>query len=212
MNVNTIFQSWNKIIDNELEQELGKIIKDLRVEYYTKKVYPDKFNIFRAFREVNIDECNAVLIGMDPYHNIYNNQPSACGLSFVTENGFINPSLRILSESLNINPNDFKDFMLSRKVLLLNTYLTVEQGKPGSHRNIWSKFSKMLINKISRNRTDLNWILLGNDAKALKSEIISGNIHYSIHPAAYIYKSQADINPNMKYKELKNVWKDLKWI
>ena len=105
---------------------------------------------------------------------------------------------------MDIKPFEFKDFAIKNGILLLNTYLTVEHGLPGSHRKLWDEFSKMLINKISRQKTNLNWILLGNDAKTLHPEIISGNIYTAIHPAAYA------IAKATKYKELDNIWLSLK--
>jgi uracil-DNA glycosylase len=207
--INLQFNTWSKlIIDNPLVmKELDVVMQQIEPLYglYRGKIFPEKSNIFRCFREINIETCKYVLIGQDPYHNVYNNVPSACGLSFVTENGYINPSLRILSASLGIDPLEFKDFMLDNRVLLLNTTLTVFRSQPNSHIDVWSKFTKILINKISREKTNLNWILLGGDAKALKSEILMGNIYTAIHPAAYV-------NQDRKVQELQNLFIDCNLI
>ena len=204
MNIDKIFQSWSLLIDEKLIDKLKIINETLKSEYKNKSIYPPKNQIFRAFKELDINDCKTVLVGMDPYNNLYKGIPSACGLSFVTENGYVNPSLNVLSKSLDIKPFEFKDFAIKNGILLLNTYLTVEHGLPGSHRKLWDEFSKMLINKISRQKTNLNWILLGNDAKTLHPEIISGNIYTAIHPAAYA------IAKATKYKELDNIWLSLK--
>lgn len=198
-----LFQSWSTVVDDKLITELESIIEKLKIEYRSKIIFPHQSKIFRAFKEMPINECKTILIGFDPYNNVYKNEPSACGLSFVTENGYVNPSLDVLSKSLQIKPFEFRDFAKKNGILLLNVYLTVEKGNPGSHRNIWSEFSNMLINKISKEKRDLNWILLGNDAKTLKSEIVFGNIYTCIHPAAYA------IAKAVKYKELENIWLQL---
>ena len=54
-------------------------------------------------------------------------------------------------------------------VLLLNTCLTVEESKPGSHQNIgWEEFTDYLIKKISNNGY-IVFILWGAKAHAKES-------------------------------------------
>lgn len=203
---NSHFRSWSSFIENNLniKRELQKTVVKLRES--TNTYFPKSSQIFRAFREVSIDDVQYVLIGMDPYNNIYKNKPSACGLAFVTENGYINPSLRVLSENLNIHPNEFKDFMLRKKVLLLNYSLTVECNKAGSHKSYWKDFSKVLIASISRYKPNLTWILLGNDAKELSEFIVDGKIMKDVHPS-YLHR-----NGISKYQSYQRMFKELNWI
>lgn len=139
-----------------------------------------------------------------PYPNIYKGEPSACGLSFVTENGYVNPSLRILCKCLNIEPSQFKDIMLSKGVLLLNSALTLQQGKSGSHLKLWATFTRLLITFISFERKDIKWILLGKDAQRFKQYISNkDNIVEAPHPVSYVYSG------NTEYTELKQMFKEL---
>jgi uracil-DNA glycosylase len=141
-----------------------------------------------------------------PYPNIYKDEPSACGLSFVTENGYVNPSLRILCRSIGIEANGevFKDYMLSRGVLLLNSALSLEKGKSGSHLKLWNLFTTLLVELISTKYPNITWILLGKDAQKFKQYINHNNVLEAPHPVSYVY------NGNTEYKELKELFKQIK--
>jgi len=201
------FETWWSLLNGSpCFNELNKIIETLRIEYNEYSVYPTKTNIFRAFRETSIDNCKYILLGMDPYINEYKGEPSACGLSFVTENGYVNPSLRILCKSLKIEPTEFKHYMLSKGVLLLNSALTVRAKESGSHLKLWHPFTKHLIEYISENLPDVTWILLGKDAQKFKQFIKSNNVVEAPHPVSYVYSGNTD------YTELKEMFKKLNWL
>lgn len=209
MNIANHFETWSSFIEEipELESELLTVTNTIKPLYQQKNIYPIQKNIFRAFREVKYDQIQNVLIGMDPYHNTYKGVPSACGLSFVTENGYVNPSLRILQKALNINsPSEFKELMIKNNTLMLNVALTVEEGTPTSHLKYWNLFTRYLIHHLSTQKPNLNWILLGLEAQRLQSHIVSGNIKMGRHPAAFIYAGGND------YSELTNIFKDLNYI
>lgn len=209
MNIANHFETWSSFIEEipELESELLTVTNTIKSLYQQKNIYPIQKNIFRAFREVKYDQIQNVLIGMDPYHNTYKGVPSACGLSFVTENGYVNPSLRILQKALSINsPNEFKELMIKNNTLMLNVALTVEEGTPTSHLKYWNLFTRYLIHHLSTQKPNLNWILLGLEAQKLQSHIVSGNIKMGKHPAAFIYAGGND------YSELTNIFKDLNYI
>lgn len=139
-----------------------------------------------------------------PYPNEYKGMPSTCGLSFVTENGYLNPSLRILCKSLNIEPSEFKHYMLSKGVLLLNSALTLRAKESGSHLKLWQPFTEILIETISEKLPNITWILLGKDAQKFKKCIRNTNILEAPHPASYIYSGDKE------YTELKQVLNKIK--
>lgn len=211
VDINTdLFYNWSsKIIKDELfEKELLKVLTRIALLYKTKTIFPIYNNIFRAFKETSIEDCEYVLLGMDPYHNEYRAKPSACGLSFVTENGYINPSLRILLNSLKLNtPEEFYNLMINeKKVLMLNTSFTVEKGKPGSHIKFWENISQKLIMNISKECPKLKWILLGREAQKYRSFVVKGEIYTAPHPASYIYRK------GVSTLELDILFKKLNWI
>ena len=73
-------------------------------------------------------------------------------------------------------------------VLLLNTYLTVERGKPGSDRNIGlERFTDYVLSKLSENKTNIVYLLWGKHAQEKAKIINSANnkIIMSAHPSPY---------------------------
>lgn len=155
-------------------------------------IYPPNNQILRAFKECPMDTCKVVIIGQDPYHNVYNGKPSACGVAFATENGYVSPSLKIMFEELHREyDKDYRPEDLFRwckeGVLLLNTSLTVEESKPNSHKPIWETFISMLIEAISTAKPNLVWLLMGNEAKSFEKNILNGNIVKTVHPMADRY-------------------------
>lgn len=193
------FESWYHIIENSnLSIEYEEIMSKLDVLYENSTCLPEKSKIFRAFRETDYDDCSCVLLGMDPYPGIYNGQPSACGLSFATENGYINPSLRIILQNLiedglrnSSDPLSGKELINWAKqgMLLLNSALTIEKGISGSHLKVWSEWTKMFITILSKKRPEIIWVLLGRDAEKFKQYIISENVIIAPHPMTNIYQA-----------------------
>ena len=50
-------KSWNKFFDSEKEQEYFKdLMSRLDEEYRNKIIYPEKENLFRAFKETKLDD------------------------------------------------------------------------------------------------------------------------------------------------------------
>lgn len=193
------FDTWSSFIDQSgLSLEYENLLNNIDVLYENSTCFPEKDKIFRAFRETSYDNCNCVLLGMDPYPGVYNDIPSACGLSFATENNYINPSLRIMlnnlvEDGLRNKSNTFKGTELlnwaKQGMLLLNTALTIQKGLTGSHLNVWKYWTEYFITHLSKKRPDIIWILLGNDAKSFKKFIISENVIEAPHPMTDIYKA-----------------------
>lgn len=72
-------------------------------------------------------------------------------------------------------------FHAEQGVLLLNTALTVEQSKPGSHLKLWEPFIKEVL-KILNEKENLVWILWGRKAQAYK-KYIDNPTHFFIESA-----------------------------
>jgi len=135
-----------------------------------KKYYPERENIFNAFKLCPLEKLKVVILGQDPYHD-----GSATGLAFSnrSDSTTLSPSLRnILKEVENNASNGLKldqDPNLERwakqGVLLLNTALTVEKGNPGSHADLWDKFTIEVLKKISKEISAIVYILWGSYAK-----------------------------------------------
>jgi uracil-DNA glycosylase len=176
-----------------LEDELGRPhLTELLafVDANGARVFPPKEDVFRALELTPLSETKAVIVGQDPYHG----PGQAQGLCFSVRPGFkpLPRSLRTILRELegdgyrasddgNLEP------WARQGVLLLNTALTVQGGKPGSHSARWRLFTDAVIRLAARepSRVFLLW-----GAQAQEKEIIitktSGsraNLLKSSHPA-----------------------------
>lgn len=144
----------------------------------TAEIYPPAQQVFAAMDLVPFDQVRVVILGQDPYHG----PGQANGLAFsVPVEINTPPSLRNIFKEIaaDIDGGQYtlpRDSDLSdwcrQGVLLLNTTLTVERGKPGSHRNIgWQPLTDQIISTLSEKRTGLVFMLWGNHAREKRSLI-----------------------------------------
>lgn len=111
-------------------------IKDEREQ--GKTIYPQDNDIFRCLTITPPDTVKAVIIGQDPYHE----EGQANGLAFSVNEGIaIPPSLRNIYKEYTADTgkpaprSGSLDAWAKQGVLLLNTVLTVEDGKANSHKD-----------------------------------------------------------------------------
>ena len=131
-------------------------------------IFPPIPSIFRALELVCFNEVKVLILGQDPYHGFR----QANGLSFsVNKEIMIPPSLKNifleLKNDLNIPISKHGDLTswAQQKILLLNSILTVEQGKPNSHKELgWDKLTNKIISKLS-NRGNMIFVLWGKTAQ-----------------------------------------------
>lgn len=111
---------------------------------------PEKKYIFNALNKCPPENVKVVIIGQDPY--IHSNEPH--GFSFSVKPGVkIPPSLRTIFEELcdeynieSLPKNGCLIQWVSEGVLLLNSVLTVHEGKSDSHKGIgWENFTSAII-------------------------------------------------------------------
>lgn len=174
-------ECWREFLKEELvAPPLCHLYKKLLSIQY----YPPRRDIFNVFN-MNIEDIKLVVLGQDPYpHN------AACGYSFAVAEGVKKPvSLRIMEKELGheLDPS-LKDW-IAKGVFLLNTALTVESGKPGSHIEYWAIFTRNLIHKIST-ENPCSWLLMGKYAQKYSAFIQNKDKNHIFevpHPAAEVY-------------------------
>ena len=174
-------KSWNKFF-NDNPIDLDKFYND------EVNVYPPRELVFKVF-EMNIKDIKIILIGQDVFH--CKNQ--ANGLAFsVNKDIKIPPSLRnIFKEIKNNFPDrnyEFEHGDLTRwfeieKIFLLNTSLTVEEKKPGSHIQNWKNFTDNVIKYICKKNKNCIFLLLGKYAQGKKDLITNNKIIEAPHPS-----------------------------
>ena len=184
-------KTWREVLTKEKEKDYYKILqKKLKIKSLEARVFPEKSKMFDAFVYTPLDKIQVVILGQDPYHKF----EQADGLSFSTPIHIKNPPsmLNILKEiqsDLNQQSSCSKGDLHSWAkdgVLLLNTILSVQEGKAKSHHNIgWETFTNNIISYISSNCENIIFLLWG--ASAISKEVlINASNHYilkSVHPS-----------------------------
>ncbi len=192
MNVK-IEKSWENQLKHYFKTEEWKNLASfIKNEYKTKTIYPKPGDIFNSFNSTPFEKVKVIILGQDPYHG----PKQAHGLSFsVPDKTTIPPSLKNIykeiQNDLGINKdldNGNLESLAKQGVLLLNSVLTVEKGKPGSHAKIgWEEFTDYVIKKLSEEKTHCVFILWGNYAKQ-KGKNIKKEKHLileSTHPSPF---------------------------
>ncbi len=168
-------ESWQEFLQSEFAKPyFRELSKFLHAEYDRTTVYPRKTQVFSAFI-TDLNEVKVVILGQDPYHT-----PGAAeGLAFsVPPSQPIPPSLVNIYKEIDddighhANPNGSLRCWQKQGVLLLNTVLTVEAHKPGSHRGKgWETFTTATIQYLNEKRPHLVFMLWGRDARNKKALI-----------------------------------------
>lgn len=183
--------SWKPYLSQELEkpymQELLQFLKSEKSK--GKKIFPPEDKIFAAFEQTPFDQVKVVILGQDPYHAL----GQAHGLSFsVGEKVKLPPSLvnifKELKSDLSKEPPTQGSLVkwAEQGVLLLNSVLTVEEGKAGSHhKKGWEKFTDKVIEVLNHEKKNLVFILWGAPAQK-KAAHVDETKHFlikSVHPS-----------------------------
>jgi len=183
--------SWKRALAPEFEKPYMKDLKRfLEDEYKSGKViYPKKSEIFAALNLTPLPRVKAVILGQDPYHG----PGQAHGLCFSVKPGVqIPPSLQNIFHELKHQvgvpvpkAGDLTKWA-TKGILLLNTSLTVERGKAGSHQNRgWETFTDRIIQVVSEGRENVVFFLWGSFAQR-KAPLIDRKKHLmltSAHPS-----------------------------
>lgn len=187
----TSCQTWEDALKGEREQAYFQaalnFVKQERVKGRT--IYPAHGDIFNAFKYTPFDQIKVVIIGQDPYHG----PGQAHGLCFSVKAGVPKPPslLNICKElhddlGIPIPQHGNLEKWAQQGVLLLNTSLTVEAGKPQSHANIgWEKFTDKVIQILNEQKKGLIFILWGSPAQK-KGAMIDPTKHHILkapHPS-----------------------------
>lgn len=192
MDFNAVNKSWREILFDEFKKDYWHDLSSfIKKEYSHKVIYPRLDNIFSAFKQTPFDELKVVILGQDPYHGA----GQAHGLAFSVQNDIrIPPSLKNIYKEIaddvggDIPQHGDLSHWAKQGVLLLNSTLTVEAGKPGSHQKRgWEVFTDQVIKKISDNKDHVVFILWGNYAKS-KSNLIDSKRHLILkapHPSPF---------------------------
>lgn len=148
-----------------------------------KAIFPFAPNVLRAFYLTPLFMLKAVILGQDPYPGMSKKgMPKAIGVCFASDrlSGEIPDSLKTVYGELERTVENWKqpghaDITSWGKqgVLLINTALTVEANRPGSHTGYWKPFTEKLMDYINENCRDVVFMLWGKHAQKAAETIYS---------------------------------------
>ena len=143
-------------------------------------VFPPEEAAYTALELTAPEDVRVVILGQDPYHE----PGQAHGLAFSVQQGVkLPPSLvNIYKEreaDLGIPPDTCGDLTHWAKqgVFLLNSVLTVEQGKANSHKDFgWQRFTDQVVASLAGLPQPIAFVLWG--AQAQKKAAMAANSPY----------------------------------
>ena len=185
-----IHNTWWPFLQEEWKQPyFQQLSAFLHEAYATKTIFPPKAKVFSAFEVCDYPDVKVVILGQDPYHEV--NQ--AHGMCFSVNPGVkIPPSLVNIYKELHddlgcyIPNNGYLMPWAKQGVFLLNTVMSVEEGKANSHANKgWEIFTDHTIQKINEKEDPVVFMLWGRNARN-KANMIDRNKHLVLecaHPS-----------------------------
>ena len=165
-----IAADWKALLEEEFSKPyFEELIRFVKEEYATRRIYPRGSNIFRAFDKCPLDKLKVVIIGQDPYHG----PGQAHGLCFSVDEGVPHPpSLQNIFKEVAsdigtpIPSSGNLDRWAEQGVLLLNSVLTVREHEAASHAGKgWEQFTDAVVRKIAQEKQGVVYLLWGSYAQ-----------------------------------------------
>lgn len=165
-------ESWRAALEPVLASREARGLGDfLKAEEAAgKRVYPPAGQRFAALLLTPLDAVKVVILGQDPYHGA----GQAHGLCFS-----VAPGVKVPPSLVNIHKELASDLGILRPahgnleswarqgVLLLNTALTVEEGRAGSHSKLgWEAITDAAIAAVAAKQEPCVFLLWGNHARS----------------------------------------------
>ena len=167
-----IEDSWKEALGTEFKSSYMQNLREflLEAKRSRKIIFPPGSEIFKAFDLCPVPKVRVVILGQDPYHG----PNQAHGLSFSVKSGVRTPpSLENIfreirddlgegTETEDAGPSKLPSNRCclvpwaKQGVLLLNSILTVESGKAGSHKDKgWELFTDKVISYLNARKKNI---------------------------------------------------------
>ena len=204
MTIEEYFGDWSKIVDLK---EADRILKSLTLS--KQSICPQFKDIFRAFKLCPFKELRVLIIGQDPYPQkgiAFANSPN-------TQEDSYSPSLEILRESVIDYTIPHRTIIFdpslekweSQGVLLLNSALTCQLGRVGSHSLLWRPFIKSLLTNLSKQTCGIVYVLMGTEAQSFEPYINKQFNHIvRIRHPSYYARTKTRM-PSELWQEVNNI-------
>ena len=175
MTIDEYFGDWMKVLDRAETMKMMGWLKTVN----PNTLCPALPNVFRAFKLCQYSDCKVVFLSQDPYPQKGVATGILFGNSKDTPEDKLSPSLDVVKEAaINYEiPHNLLTFDNSLEswakqgILMINSALTCEVNRVGSHTNVWRPFVSKLVKNLSNRETGIIYVLFGKDAQSLKPYI-----------------------------------------
>lgn len=184
--------NWKAFVEEKHKEqymiELFRLMNETRKAGV--KIVPSPDQMYRALQLTPVDKVQVCLLGQDPY-------PSggfADGLAFSTDQPNVPKSLGVLIEWLQEHyygelehETNSLHFWAIQGVLLLNSALSVEEGRPGTMMQPWKPFIEEILKFLFQVNPDIVFLTFGAIARNLVIDTLGKAVFHvhAHHPAYY---------------------------
>lgn len=213
MTIEEYFGDWMKVLD---KQETMKIMGWLKT-INPNSLCPSIKDTFKAFKLCNYNDCKAVFIGQDPYPQKGVATGVLFGNSKDTPENKISPSLEVIKEAaINYEvPHNCIIFdhtlesWAKQGILMINSALTCELNKVGSHVMMWRPFMSKFLKAMSNNNSGIIYVLFGIQAQTLKPYINQKTNHIiEVEHPSYFARTNTKM-PKDLFSRINNLTKSI---
>ena len=209
MTLDEYFGDWMKVIDRT---ELNNVMAKVGQEYRRKPICPAQPDVFKAFRLCSLESLKVVMLFQDPYPQ----KGIATGLALANNSKILDselsPSLKIIKEAVInfevphycITFDQTLESWAKQGILMINSALTVEMNRIGSHVMLWRPFIAKLLKNLSEYNTTIIYVLFGRQAQTFKPYINDRFNHIiEIEHPAYFARSGTKM-PHQLFIDISN--------
>jgi uracil-DNA glycosylase len=183
---------WRTAIGDDMDvaafTQTMSLVAQARHEH-PDEIYPPEAKVFAALEKTPVVSVRAVILGQDPYPGP--GQAHGLSFSFLGDPNHLPGSLEnirkelLTDQHIKAPPSGSLEPWARHGVLLLNTILTVQRGKPASHRAFgWQTFTDAVLRAVARKTEPVVFLLWGRVAQAKSKLVTSPHIEIDAgHPS-----------------------------
>ena len=202
---------WNTALRMFIKSnEFIRLIDRLKDDVVLDKRFTPTFKyVFKAFEECHYKDTRVIILGQDPYPqiNVADGLAFSCSRQNKAEKSlqYIHSAIQKTVENAQPSVNNLQ-YLADQGVLLLNTALTTQIGKPGTHQEYWKPFMAHLLDYVRMDNPNIVYLLLGKKAEFWEDLIDQpNNVVKASHPASAAYAKQHEWDCNDCFNKVNEI-------
>ena len=202
---------WNTALRMFIKSnEFIRLIDRLKDDVVLDKRFTPTFKyVFKAFEECHYKDTRVIILGQDPYPqiNVADGLAFSCSRQDKAEKSlqYIHSAIQKTVENAQPSVNNLQ-YLADQGVLLLNTALTTQIGKPGTHQEYWKPFMAHLLDYVRMDNPNIVYLLLGKKAEFWEDLIDQpNNVVKASHPASAAYAKQHEWDCNDCFNKVNEI-------